>query len=161
LPTYAPPVEALQYTGAVVACRSDLYRLAGQGLMGPGVGSQPTLGPSRRLAVGCTSTRIRFWAWSLIKDRGRERVKRRVVGLSVISCVRAQCLFCAAVVNQGRSVLRDGDAGLPVCVLVYMPGLRVVLLPCAYAGFVRPACVMTNSKCSISCHTPSHVCVCS
>jgi hypothetical protein len=49
--------------GPSVACRSGLDRLAGQGLMGPGVGSQPTQGLSRRLAAGCNCTVERVWGW--------------------------------------------------------------------------------------------------
>jgi hypothetical protein len=36
---------ALQQREPSVACSINLYRLAGQGLMGPGVGVQPTQGP--------------------------------------------------------------------------------------------------------------------
>jgi hypothetical protein len=55
--------------------------------MGPGVGSQPTQGPSRRLAVGCKRTGLGFWAWYLIKERGRERVKvKDSLGKSIGEC---------------------------------------------------------------------------
>jgi hypothetical protein len=58
--------------------------------MGPGVGSQPTQGPSRRLAVGCKSSIKRFEGWSLIKDSGRERVNELKVKLCSIAADLAE-----------------------------------------------------------------------
>jgi hypothetical protein len=57
--------------GLSVARRSDLYGLAGQGLMGPGMGSKPTQGPGLRLAVRSRGCNKPFWGWYSYEYPGR------------------------------------------------------------------------------------------
>jgi hypothetical protein len=67
--------------------------------MGPGVGSNPTQGPSRRLAVRCKCTKKPFLAVSLIRDTGTERVK-------------GEGWYCSFSTTRSQIALKIGGWGL-------------------------------------------------